>query len=147
LPKRTLKNTPSPRWAKLQQRQVLEGGSVEDHVGPSLVEQAAEEVDVADVTRDEIVRVEQGPSVDGQLHGVQAALVAVEHDELGEVCLASHVGELGEHLSPGAGDGDQDGLGLVAFCHLGHPTAIAEDGDPQMIRLRLSGSSSMRPTG
>jgi hypothetical protein len=66
---------------RLEQRQVLERRRVEHHVGAVLLEQLEHAVAVADVGEQQIVAVEQRPAVDRQLHGVQAALVAVELEE------------------------------------------------------------------
>ena len=108
----------------LQQGQVLEGGGVEDHVGPPLPQEPLHPVPVAEVEEDQVGRVEQRPSLDRELDGVEGRFVAVHHDEVGRV----EAGDLPAQLRAdrAAGAGDQDPLA---------PQVIGDRGDVGVDRL------------
>ena len=65
----------------LTQREVLERSRVEHHLGPVCREHLGHAGAVADVGDHEVRAVEQGPTVDRELHSVKGALVAIEHHE------------------------------------------------------------------
>ena len=90
----------------LQQRQVLEGGGVEDHVRLVLGEDLVEPLLVADVGDDQVAVVEHAAPVQRQLHGVQPGLVAVQHDQLGRVEAGHLAAQLRADRAAGAGDQD-----------------------------------------
>ena len=90
----------------LEQRQVLERGGVEHDVRAALLEDLDHAVGVADVGEDRVGRVEQRPTVDRQLHLVERALVAVEHDQLGGREAVELPAQLAADAAAGAGDED-----------------------------------------
>ena len=87
----------------------------------------------------QVVAVEQRPTVDRQLHGVQPALVAVEHEQVGRLEPGELAAELAadrtagtgdEHPSPGdvAGDGVGVDVGRAATeqVGLGHRADVGD---------------------
>ena len=113
----------------LEQRQVLERRGVEHHLRPVLVEHLVQALLVADVGDDQVAVVEHAAAVDGELHGVQPGLVAVEHDQPGRV----EPGQLAAQFRAdrAAGPGDQ------------HPPALQVAGDRLQVDADLAAAEQV----
>ena len=60
---------------------MFERRRVKDDLRPALLEDLRDPARVADVRQHRIVRVEQRPAMQRQLHGMQGGLVTVQHDQ------------------------------------------------------------------
>ncbi len=88
----------------LQQRQVLQGGRVEHHVGPVVIEHLVDPGRIADVGHDQVGVVQQCPTLQRELHREQRRLVAVQHDQLGRGEATDLAAQLAADRTAGAGD-------------------------------------------
>ena len=66
---------------ELEQRQVLQRGGVEDDLRAVLLEDLEDALTIPDVGEHERRRVEQGPTLELELGGVEARFVPVEHHQ------------------------------------------------------------------
>ena len=66
---------------ELEQREVLQRGGVEDDLRAVLLEHLEDALAIADVGEDERRGVEQGPTLELELGGVEARFVPVEHHQ------------------------------------------------------------------
>ena len=83
---------------------MLQRGGVEDDLRPASLEQLLHEPFVADVPELDVVGVEQGTPLDGELETVQRRLVPVEHDHLGRVEAGDLPAQLGSDGPAGTRD-------------------------------------------
>ena len=94
---------------------------MEHHLRTVLLEDLVHAVRVSDVADHEVAAVEQGPALDGELHGVEGGLVAVEQHEArrgepvelaGELRADGATGAGDEHPLPGHVPGDRVDVGV-----------------------------------
>ena len=95
-----------PSFCRFHSRcpQVLERCRVEDDLGTVLVEQFEQAIAIADVGEEQVVLLEECTAVDRELHGMKAALVAVELQELCGFEAGELAAELAADRAAGAGD-------------------------------------------
>ena len=116
---------------RLQQRQVLQRGGMEHHVGLDPLHRLDDAVPVADVGEEEVGGVEQRPSLDRELHRVEVRLVAVDHHEALGVERRDLAAQLRADRAAGAGDHHAPALDV-----LGHGDEVGLDRVPaEQVRL------------
>ena len=116
-------------------------------------------IGVADVAQHDVGAVEQGSTLDGELHGVQGALVAVEQDELGGLVAVELPCDLGadgaarsgdQHALGGdvAGDGVDVGVDAVASQQIGfgHGPDVAQTDFAEEV-LHAGEDQQLEPAG